>query len=244
MSAKLIDENFETLSALALTVARGVRRQYHTSDTDDLTQVALMWCVQHPRKLAEYLGDERDGARLLSTSMRNACRDYARKQKAAEIGYEPDDEAFYSKRMLKGDGTNPGLLHYVWDRENWEKPPFKGDGRSKGDPAEGGSWLTIMTDVDKALQALGPGELSLLQAHYDLGATYDELGAVMFNGAGKATVAGYVDKAVAKVQNHLGGSRPREDAAEDEWRREPEYVGSRRAISNAHARAITENQNR
>jgi len=246
VSARLIEENFERLSALALQVARSVRRKYHTSDTDDLTQVALMWCVQHPRKLAEFLAVEGTGDRLLVASMRNACRDYARKQKAAEIGYEPEDETFYSKRMLKGDGTNPGLLHYVFERKNWEHPPFRGEsaGRVAGDPAEGGAWLAIMCDVDLALSSLEKAEYLLLKKHFAYGETYEALGEA-FEPApvAKATVASYIDKAVAKMQDFLGGPRPREDGPEDEWEQEPEYVGTRRAISNAHARAITENQN-
>lgn len=245
MSARLIDENFERLSALALQVARSVRRKYHTADVDDLTQVALMWCVQHPRKLAEFLAAEDTGSRLLVASMRNACRDYARKQKASEVGYEPEDETFYSKRMLKGDGTNPGLLHYVWDRKNWERPPFRGEsaGRSAGDPAEGGAWLAIMCDVQAALNVLNKAEYNLLKAHYEDGNTYESLteryGPLPVS---KTTVATGIDRAVAKMQDFLGGPRPREDGAEDEWEQEPEYVGTRRAISNAHARAITENQ--
>lgn len=246
MSSALIEENYEHLSALALTAARAAKKRYPTSDTDDLHQVALTWCVTHPGKLATFLGDEdeRRGTRMLVASMRNQAKKYAREERAAVYGYELDDEQFYSKRMLKGDGNKPGLLHYVFDKANWRKPPpSDGAGRGKGDPAEGGTWLTMMVDLDKGIQSLADSEQQLLEAHYLGGLTYEQCATVIFNGSvAKTTVAKYVDRAVAKIQDHLGGPKPRNDEPEDGWDVEPEYVGSRRVISNAHARAITDNQ--
>lgn len=234
-----LDDNFAQVSAVALQAARAVRKRYPNSDTDDLTQVGLMWCVRHPRKLREYVDSEQQGK--LFVALKNYVWVYARNERANREGYVLEDDAFYSKRMLKGDGTNPGLLHYVFDRENWEKPPTRGEGagRSKGDPAEGGTWLAIMVDVDKALQSLDVADRNLLKLHYDQGETYE---AIAFGSVSKTTVAKYIDRAVAKMQDFLGGSKPREDPPEEEWEQEPEYVGTRRAISNAHARAVTENQ--
>jgi len=236
-----LDENFAEVSAVALQAARAVRKRYPNADTDDLTQVGLMWCIEHPRKLREYVSEEKTGA--LYTALNNHIRAYARGERAEREGYVLEDDAFYSKRMLKGDGTNPGLLHYVFDRANWEKPPSRGEGagRSKGDPAEGGTWLAIMVDVDKALKSLSGYDYNVLAMHYKDGMTYDDMG-LLLGRVSKSTVAKYVDRAVAKMQDFLGGAKPREDAPEEEWTEEPEYVGTRRAISNAHARAITENQ--
>lgn len=235
-----LDDNFALVSAVALQAARAVRKRYPNADTDDLTQVGLMWCVAHPRKLREYVSGEQPGK--LYVALHNHVKAYARNDRAEREGYVLEDDAFYSKRMLKGDGTNPGLLHYVWDRENWEKPPTRGEGagRSKGDPAEGGTWLAIMVDVDKALKSLDVADYNLLRTHFKFGETYEEMtiGAVV----SKTTVATRIDRAVARMQDFLGGSKPREDQPEEEWEQEPEYVGTRRAISNAHARAVTENQ--
>lgn len=236
-----LDDNFALVSAVALQAARATRKRYPNADTDDLTQVGLVWCVEHPRKLREYVNDGKHGA--LYTALANHIRAYARSERAEREGYVLEDDAFYSKRMLKGDGTNPGLLHYVFDRANWEKPPTRGEGagRSKGDPAEGGTWLAIMVDVNKAVMSLDGKDFDLIAYHYRDGMTYDDLG-LMFGDVSKSTVAKYIDRAVANMQDYLGGSKPREDKPEEEWELEPEYVGTRRAISNAHARAVTENQ--
>jgi RNA polymerase sigma factor (sigma-70 family) len=244
----VLEENYENVSALALQAARAVRKRYPTVELDDLISVGLMWAVQHPRKLAEYLRDEDEkrGTRMLVASLKNEVRGYARKQRAYNYGYALEDDAFYSKRMLKGDGTNPGLLHYVFDRANWASPPRRDDApKTKGDPAEGGTWLAMMVDLDKALQSLTVADRQLLREHYGQGTTYDDIGEQWTQPpVSKTTVAKYIDRAVKGVQDFLGGPRPREDAPEPEWEEEEfrEYVGSRRAISNAHARAITENQ--
>jgi hypothetical protein len=245
----LIEENYAHLSALALTAARAAKKRYPVCDLDDLLQVAMMWCVTHPGKLGTYLHDEdeRRGTRMLTASMRNAARKWAREDRAASYGYDLDDDAFYSKRMLKGDGNSnkPGLLYYVFNRSNWPKPPpVEGGARSKGDPAEGGTWLTMMVDLSAAIEALPKDELALLERHFGAGHTYEFLGRQATPPVSKATVAKRIDRAVGKVQAFLGGPKPREDEPEEGWDSgvEPEYVGTRRVVSNAHARAITDNQ--
>lgn len=242
----LIDEKYEQLMVLALTAARSAKRRYPTSDVEDLQQIALMWCVEHPRKLTAYLTDDdaRRGVRMLTASMRNHAKKYARDERAQHFGYFLEDEAWYSKRMLKGDGNKPGLLHYVFDQENWRKPPpGDGAGRTKGDPAEGGGWLTMMCDLSAALEKIDAGEWGLLEEHFHRGSTYQDIGDAA--SVSKATIAKRIDRAVRHVQEQLGGQRPQDDPAEDgidAAYAEAHYVGTRRAISNAHARAITSNQ--
>lgn len=233
-----LDEHFEPTAAISLQAARSVRRRYSSVDIDDLTQMGLVWCIEHPKKFREYV-DGDDTGKLYRT-LWNYMSNYARLERA-KSGYELEDEVFYSKRMLKGDGRKEGLLHYVFDPENFHKPPAIDGAKVRGgDPAEGNGWLATMVDVGRALKVLDGNEYALLYRHYSLGETYEDIGTSMK--VSKTTVAKYVDRAVFKVQEYLGGPRPREDAPEPDWVEEPVYVGTRRAISNAHARAITENQ--
>lgn len=240
----LFEENYLHLSGLASVAGRAAKRRYPTCDIEDLQQEALMWCITHPGKLKTYLEDDdkRRGERMLTASMRNQAKKWAREERAAHFGYDLDDEAFYSKRMLKGDGNKPGLLHFVFDNRNWPKPPpSDGASRGKGDPAEGNGWLTMMVDVHKAIESLSEDDRSIVTEHFLFGLSYEQLGQRM--GCAKATVAKRMDRAVGRVQDFLGGAKPRDDAPEDDWenQREPEYVGTRRAVSNAQARAITAN---
>lgn len=232
-----LDENFEAASARALSAARSVKRRYPTSDVDDLVQMGLVWCIEHPKKFREYV--DADKWWVVQKAMFNYMSVYARKERARYYGYNLEDDVFYSKRMLKGDGNKPGLLDYVFDREAWLKPPPSDAPRSGGDPAEGNGWLTTMVDLAKACDTLSADDRRLLREHYMFGQTYEEIGRRL--GVAKVTVAKYVDRAVTRLQDALGGAKPREDPPEDEWRSEPVYVGSRRAISNAHARAMLEN---
>lgn len=233
-----LDENFAATAAISLQAARSVKKRYPMSDTDDLTQVGLVWCIEHPRKFREYV-DGDDTGKLYRT-LWNFMSRYARSERA-NAGYELEDEVFYSKRMLKGDGRKAGLLHYVFDRENWYKPPATDGAKVRGgDPAEGNGWLATMVDLDRAVCALDLTDYLILKNHYRFGVTYDDMASAEH--ISKTTIAKRIDRAVFKVQEYLGGPRPREDAPEPEWVEEPVYVGTRRAISNAHARAITENQ--
>lgn len=233
-----LDENFEATSAIALSAARSVGRRYSQVGIDDLTQMGLVWCIEHPKKFREYVDDAASGK--LYRTLWNYMSNYAR-QERAKAGYELEDEVFYSKRMLKGDGRKEGLLHYVFDPENFHRPPATDGAKVRGgDPAEGNGWLATMMDVSRAIKTLDGDEYALLYSHYSLGMTYEDMAAA--RKVSKTTIAKYVDRAVFKLQEYLGGPRPREDAPEPEWVEEPVYVGTRRAISNAHARAITENQ--
>lgn len=228
---------------LALQVARKVRKQYPMCDEMDLLQEALMWAVTHPRKWHEYFTDEdeRRGTRMIVAAMRNHVKDYARRERAERFGYELEDEMFYSLTMLKGAGRGRGLLHYVYDRDSWLKPPPSDDApRTPGDPAEGMGWQTTLIDVQRAVQSLPRADERLLAAHFEQGLTYEQIGSSFPVPVAVSTVAKRIDQAVVKVQEALGGTRPRQDPPEDGW--ENGYVGTRKAISNAHARAITDNQ--
>lgn len=242
MIRELTNDEHHRLSALALQVARKVRRQYSMCDEQDLISEGLMWVWTHPKKAREFLDDEyQRGTRMLHASMRNHVRDFARKERAGRYGYELEDDMFYSLAMLKGAGRGKGLLHYVYDRETWAKPPPGDEGpRSPGDPAEGNGWLATLVDVHRAVQSLPRADERLLAAHFEQGLTYEQIGSAFPTPVAVSTVSKRIDQVVVKVQDALGGQRPRVDPPEGGW--EDGYVGTRRAISNAHARAITDNQ--
>lgn len=239
---ELTTEENQHISKLALMAARKARRHYPMVDVDDLIQEAWTWVVTHPKKTREYLDDddENRGARLMFAALRNYVKDYARKERAQRYDYSLEDDVFYSLPMLKGAGRGKGLLHYVYDREAWENPPKLDDApRAGGDPAEGNGWLATLVDVDRAVKSLPRADQALLEAHFRNGYTYEQIGSSFPVPVAVSTVAKRIDAAVTNIQDVLGGARPKADPAEDGWE---QYVGTRRVISNAHARAITDNQ--
>lgn len=243
MIRELSNDEHHRLSALALQVARKTRRQYPMCDETDLISEGLMWVWTHPKKAREYLDDDdyQRSTRMLHASIRNHVKEYARRERAEQYGYHLEDEMFYSLTMLKGVGRGKGLLHHMYDRESWLKPPPSEDApRAPGDPAEGMGWQTALIDVQRAVQSLPRGDERLLAAHFQQGLTYEQIGSAFPTPVAVSTVSKRIDAVCVKVQDALGGRRPRHDPPEGGW--EDGYVGTRRAISNAHARAITDNQ--
>lgn len=241
----LIDENYEYLAALVLRAARSIRRRYPLVPLDDLMQIGWEWCLTHPTKLRKYLDEESEGFIVLA--LRNVCKQYAREEKAAILGYEPEDEAFYSLGVLAGDqqSNHGGLLHYIYDRQAWLTPPQKEDTRNPGDPAEGMTWQAMLADVSRAVDLLDADDQALIKARFKDLRSLEDIGEEY--GRSKATISSRLKSRVRRVQAELGGFKPHPDPPEDyeqiqqaaeAWGHDG--PGSRRVISNAHARTITD----
>lgn len=242
------------LDGLAYQAARSVLQKFPVCDQEDLQQEALMWAVAHPSRLQSHLDepDEDRCTKAIRRDMENAARAHARKVRAQTRGGDHrdplSDDAYYSVEVLKGFGRGVGqvgLLHCVFDQEAWLSPPQGDDPgvrTNAGDPAEGSSWLATMADVSSALDKLSqsdPDAWSLLVLHYKQGYTYEEIGYGLTPPAPKVTVSRKIDRAVRKLQDLLGGRPPREVPPEDGW--ENGLVGTRRAVSNAYSRVVTDN---
>lgn len=242
-------ETFAYLYGIAERVAGSVQRSFPMLEREDLQQEALMWAVAHPGKLKEYLGieDEERCSKMIAGAMRNDCKDAAVKQRATLRGdFMQEDDVFYPLDALKGTGRSSGkrgLLHHVYDTNSWTNPekPEAGTPRAKRDPAEGGNWLATLADVSSALDRLGrenPEAADLIEAHYRNELTYEAIGAMLYPPVSRETVSKRLDRAIRKVQEILGGPKPRKDPEESGW--ENGLVGTRRAISNSAARYQTD----
>jgi hypothetical protein len=205
-----------------------------------------VWAVTHPAVLGRYLLEDSGPQRVMG-AMKNACRDYAVKQRALSRGDESQiDDAWYPLEALKGTGqvaSKRGLLHHAFDDESWVSPERGEDtgSRTKRDPAEGNNWLATLADVSSALDKLEKEDAkahALIEAHFKWGLTYEQVGASLRPAVAKATVSVRMDRAIKKVQNILGGPRPKKEPVEPGW--EEGLVGTRRAVSNARARAMTD----
>jgi len=240
------EATYSYLYDLAETIARSVHRSFPMVDAEDLLQEALMWAVAHPGTLQNYLTDEDENrcAKMISGAMRNSCREYAVKHRALSRGDETlSDDCWYQLGVLKGTGRTigkRGLLHHVYDTESWTNPekPESDGVRSRQDPAEGNNWVATLADVSSALGRLAQADRDLIEAHYKNGCTYEVIGLGLRPQVSRETVSKRMDRAIKKVQQILGGPRPRKDPEEPGW--DDEIVGTRRAISNSHARALTD----
>lgn len=240
---------YEYLAELAELVARQVHSRFPMVERDDLSQEALIWAVKHPERLQECLEmeDPMECSQRLSGAMRNAAREYARRQRASANKGDVSDDVWYQIGVLKGTkttGDGRGLLHHIYDDSSWmypenNRPEGGNTGRSsKPDPAEGNGWLATLSDVSRAVSLIPPADQGLIEWHYQHGKTYEEIGELCDPPVSAQTVMRRMDRAVKKVQQVLGGPKPRKDPEEPGW--DAEIVGTRHAISNASARAITD----
>lgn len=197
-------------------------------DQEDISQELILWCLkQGITGDYESIEDEEEREALrrqARASMRWEGERYCRRLKAAQSGYTPEDEAFYSLKALQE------LLVVYYQVGIVERSPITaGDSvrHSKGDGAEYGSYLASMIDISTALARIpheyrqrldvrfGPlghlsdGKISTLSQSEirDLtGWHHDTLLRVLGDTTDK--IRHRTDTALRKLQNELGGPNP------------------------------------
>lgn len=146
----------DELYGMATTVARGLAKRWR-EDFQDVRQEILLACLQDGMDTS-WVDDpdlpEDDWKEMVSQTkrwMRYAGERYCRTQKALREGYSTEDEAFYSLRRLEE------LLTWLLEVGIEAHPPVgraESVSRPTGDPAEAGTHLASMLDVERALSRL------------------------------------------------------------------------------------------
>jgi hypothetical protein len=144
------------------------------------------------------------------------------------------DQFYYSREQLKA------LLPYVDTPEHWTSlaaPSVdEGGGRSKSDPAVGGTLMAVYADLRRAWEQLEMVERILLRNRFPQGTpTAYKLLASSLKAQGvtdEADARKRVERALSKMCRTMGGIR----------RQRGESAGGRRAVSNATAAAVLSNQ--
>lgn len=141
-----------------LKVCSGLSKKYKGYvDFEDLKQELVLWCLEdlnRARKLWLAPGWFRN-RRLWTVGER-----YARAQKARTVGYEIDDEFYYSPELVRGllpDALDPGASRPV---SGIDEPKVSGGGGT------GNEWATMVADVRRALGLASKPDLELLTAVY------------------------------------------------------------------------------
>lgn len=218
--------------------ARRVSRNIRSMPASDLYQEGVVWAFSHPRKMEGWMSDTENPKRgwaRFTRAVEGAMTRVARQEKASREGYDPDDEVFYGIRQIEL------CLPALWDEHIKLHGPSREPavGTSNPDPSEGNTWAVMVLDVQDAWGAanLDAGERAMLRYRYGSGATYAELGRAFEVAA--STAESRVKKALRKMQRHLGGAKP---ADCDNTCTDCGGPGSRHAMSNATARAITDGE--
>ena len=230
----------DTLDATALeTVAplisqgamTGRSRHRHYIQYAEAISIGWVWVGEHPNKVQECLDDGKRGSRRLSWLVSRAVDKAGREERAASLGYRPEDEAFYSK------GTLELILPAVFDPHY---RPELGHDKSgvahRPDPSERGEWETMVVDVRKAWDHAHISEDSedALRLRFADGLSVDAVAKGL--GVHRATAFRRISDGLTAMVNYLGGFSP---ACEAGCECGHASLGTRRVASNAAWRATS-----
>lgn len=182
------------------------RRFYSYVQRDDLLSEGFLWSLEHRKRLEHYDKDEnakRAQYRLLR-DLTMCMEQYARKEKAARLGYDIADEAFYSEALI--GLLLPSVLNKDYATPRGEESEVRGN----SDPAEGGTWQAQLTDVARAWNEapLAERERGAILMYYGLGYSQDDIATHL--GVDQSSVSRRIDSGLRKMNAALGGTKPRD----------------------------------
>jgi hypothetical protein len=227
------------LEPIVQSVAGDFARKFgrYGVEREDVSQELWTWVVKHPGKITEWSAEEHF-EKILAKTLRHEANAYSQRAKADALGYSVSDLAWYSRNELKA------LLTAMFDPEAWTEPPVSEDGgRSRrGNPAEGGNWIALLADVAQAYNRLSTEDKALLAWFH--GREWTNVMYAEVYGITQQSASNRHTKALNRLLRLLGGERPRNthDDASGPCECETQYVGTRNVVSNAAARALTQEQ--
>lgn len=223
----------ESETAVRIAAAQVSRRYRGYLSFADLMQEGNIWVLKHPGTVRARLDDGRRGSRRLVGQLAKHFDRLGRQEKAYALSYSPDDEAFYSATLIET------CLPAVFDESLMVQPPQEGyeNERGRRDPAESNNWQVSVLDVKEAwAKAVMEPHIRVAMAYkYGYGLRNYQIAQVME--VADSTVGEYLKKGVNAMINELGGWPPGRCNADCEC---GEGIGSRRVMSNAEARARTD----
>lgn len=234
------DNDIENLGAVIGSTAYSISHQFAGYvDAVDIQQALWEWTMRNKKKIRRWAeeNDEKGYDRVLGFTLRDVGTHFARQAKADKLGYKLGDEFYYTKGMLST------LLPSVYDENAWINPPRELTGGRSGKALnEGFGWVATLSDVSRALSLLAAEDQRLLYRAFAEGNTRNQLAEEY-----DLTRRGFdlrVEAAVKRLWHKLGGPKwlsRAEDRADDPDDTEHMWRG-RKSVSNAQARAITEDQ--
>lgn len=191
-----------------LGVAEKLAKKYKGYvEFEDIKQELTLWCLEDEHRAMKLFADTTPwwfrNRRLWTIGER-----YARKVKAQAVGYEIEDEFFYSPEVLKR------LLPDVFDKE--AVPPQGEKNEIKPGLKLSMEWETMMADVRRGLELMSHSDFELLWAcHSEHGATLE--GYRVTKGWDHKTALKRQRKALRRLSDLLGGQIPWAEDVNRDW---------------------------
>lgn len=182
-SAPLTDDDILKAKQSAVRSVRN--RFYGYADWDDLMQVAELALLETPQKFARMA--EAGNYTGVWQEFNRKCTQYAHKQKAAALGYRPEDLFFYSKKVLRE--IIPVIL------ESWDSGDLY-----EFEYTDRALWV----DVDRGLRQLSAAELQIIRWAFE--GDDDTVAGRLGISEGAASMR--VSRLLDKIREGLGGENP------------------------------------
>lgn len=232
------DQLLEETERHVKVAASQVARRYRGFVTyADMVQEGIVWVLRHPGTVEKRLDDGRRGEGRLVGAIARYLDKQARRERAASLGYKPEDEAFYTRNLIEA------ALPSIWDDDLLVHPPVEEalEGpRRPSNPAETSGWLVTVLDVRSAWEKASMDANWRLALAYRYGEGLRIYQIAQLLEVSDTTVSTYIEKGIRALTNNLGGRPPYECEADCECGKG--RAGRRHVISNAEAMARTENQ--
>jgi hypothetical protein len=217
-------------------VARNRHRRFSRIPVEDFEQQLWAKVYAEMPKFRKLLNEGKHGTiwlELLNAGTALGYEDerYQRAVKAANAGYSPDDEQFYSTDMLRA--LLPVLIEAEFEPANAIERATQGTDAAGvrihgGDPDSATeTYMVILIDVTQAFRKLSPYQRKLLEDYYGLSQEDDDNGRwerESFASSQGMTLKAYQNKvyrAMDVLQHKLGGRNP--------WLRPDSRKGNRNA---------------
>lgn len=213
--------------------ARYISRSYSQVTYPDVAAVIWLWVIENESKVEGYIARP-DGVRILRSIFVKEARKYATKERAVMTGLPIEDTQWYTPNAIRA------ILPDVFDHANWQSfNSLQGDGRRATPMANAtGDRVAALVDVKKAVDKLIPMQREVLELHYGNGESIDRIATRL--AIEPAAARKRLDRAVYAVRDLLGGPRPGDPYEAVNGQFDTRSFG-RKAVSNAAARSITDN---
>ena len=208
-----MSEIHPSLFDIVPSVARVVHRRFHQYvEAEDIKQECYAFASSKRAYFKEMLDEEnvevrQANERRVAWQIKRAAERYARKEKAARLGYQTADEAFYDVTSI-ANVLSLVIASVLKDTPLEQGQVMVDDGTPKRPsvPAEGNNLLAMLVDIKNAYVQLQPEDQQVLERRYYDGWTLQQIAGYLE--VSISTADRKCSTAMFRLQEFLGGQTP------------------------------------